>query len=331
MKQQLLTVENISVSFKRSGGNVLPVLSDVSVYVSGREVLGIVGESGCGKTTLARVIMQLIEPQQGAVILEGVNLTALSGSKRGSLRSHMQMIFQDPYASLNPRMTVLDILAEPLRYHRNLKGPENLTEVLHLMEQVGIPTGYLRKYPHEFSGGQRQRIAIARALAVRPSLIIADEPVSALDVSVQAQILNLLADLRRTMDVSMLFISHDLSVVRFIAHRIAVMFKGRIVECGPAEAVFANPGHPYTQALIAAVPVPDPDYAYKDYVDDILVHAIQNPDGPNIGCPYSGRCSQVQQQCLSAIPALEPFGVQDHTVACVRKHELIRSMGTTDA
>jgi oligopeptide transport system ATP-binding protein len=299
--------------------------------VSGKEVLGIVGESGCGKTTLARVIMQLIEPQQGAVILEGVNLTALSGSKRRRLRSHMQMIFQDPYASLNPRMTVLDILAEPLRYHRNLKGSENLAEVLHLMEQVGIPTGYLRKYPHEFSGGQRQRIAIARALAVQPSLIIADEPVSALDVSVQAQILNLLADLRRTMDVSMLFISHDLSVVRFISHRIAVMFNGRIVEYGHAEAVFANPAHPYTHALIAAVPVPDPDYTYKDYGAGVPVRDIQNPDVPNIGCPYAGRCPQVQQQCLSAIPALEPLGVQDHTVACVRKYELMRSMDTADA
>jgi oligopeptide/dipeptide ABC transporter ATP-binding protein len=321
MEQTLLTVENISVYFKRSSKSVLEVLSDVSVHIAGKEVLGIVGESGCGKTTLARVIMQLIEPQSGSVVLEGINLTALPVKKRRLLRSHMQMIFQDPYASLNPRMTVLEILAEPLRYHRKLKGRENLAEVLHLMEQVGIPAGYLRKYPHEFSGGQRQRIAIARALAVQPSLIIADEPVSALDVSVQAQILNLLADLRRSMDLAMLFISHDLSVVRFISDRIAVMFKGKIVECGPAETVFAAPAHPYTQALIAAVPVPDPDYTYKEC-------GTNQPDGSvtisdsQCGCPYAERCLHVKQQCLSVRPVLEPFGSNNHTVACVRAHEI---------
>jgi peptide/nickel transport system ATP-binding protein len=328
MEPALLSVHNVSVRFRTSGsaaaslhGVAQDVLSAVTLHVAPNEVLGLVGESGCGKTTLARVIMQLIEPQTGSVVLNNVNLTALSRPKRRALRSQMQMIFQDPYASLNPRMTVFDILAEPLRYHGNIKRQNCLTEVLLLMEQVGIPAGYLRKYPHEFSGGQRQRIAIARALAVRPSLIIADEPVSALDVSVQAQILNLLADLRQTMNLAMLFISHDLSVVRFVSHRVAVMFKGHIVESGTAETLFVTPGHPYTRALIAAVPVADPDYRYESYNNSFSTIA-QPTQGSNRGCPYAVRCPYVAEQCIRALPPLEPFGANGHMVACVRKHEL---------
>jgi len=238
------------------------------------------------------------------------------------MRRRMQMIFQDPYASLNPRMTVFDILAEPLRFHRNLKGRACMSEVVRLMEMVGLQVGFLRKYPHEFSGGQRQRIAIARALSVNPALIIADEPVSALDVSIQAQILNLLFCLRNSMDLSMLFISHDLAVVRHISDRIAVMFKGRIVETGPREALFLHAGHPYTRALLAAIPVADPDYKYPAL-------PVCSTEGSQLvrdtvrGCPYSDRCPYVIDRCTIAVPPLEVWeSAPGHCVACIRKHEL---------
>jgi len=232
-------------------------VDNVSLQVAEGETVGLVGESGCGKTTLARAIMRLVNCAKGSILLNGHDIAHMGHAQLRKARSVAQMIFQDPYASLNPRMTVYDTLAEPLSYHRQLKGNKLSNEISRLMDSVGLAPRLVRKYPHEFSGGQRQRIAIARCLAVRPKLIIADEPVSALDVSIQAQILNLLSDLSQSMNLSMLFISHDLSVVRYLCRRILVMYKGKIVEEGSAEEIFDNPQNDYTKALIEAIPVPE--------------------------------------------------------------------------
>ena len=244
--------------FQRRLGTVKAV-DGVSLTIAQGEVLGLVGESGCGKSTLARTIMQLLPTTAGTVILEGRNLTSGSAAEIRDVRRDLQMVFQDPYASLNPRMTVFDTLAEPLRVHQVCAPAEVPARVAALMERVGLAPRFMRKYPHEFSGGQRQRIAIARALALEPKIILADEPVSALDVSIQAQILNLLSQLCRQMNLALIFIAHDLSVVKHISDRVAVMYLGRIVETGPAVEVIERPLHPYTRALISAIPVPNPD------------------------------------------------------------------------
>ncbi len=244
--------------FTRDAGAVRAV-DGVSLTVNRGDVLGLVGESGCGKSTLARTILRLVPITAGTVVLNGRNMGALSKSELRAIRPEAQLIFQDPYASLNPRMTVFDAIAEPMRIHKKAKRKDLAKRVADLMETVGLASRFMRKYPHEFSGGQRQRIAIARTLALEPELIIADEPVSALDVSVQAQILNLIADLCRSRNLTLIFITHDIAVVRHIARRIAVMYLGRIVEEGPAQAVLDAPLHPYTQALLSAVTVPDPE------------------------------------------------------------------------
>ena len=244
--------------FRRRVGTVKAV-DGVRLSIHKGEVLGLVGESGCGKSTLARTILQLIPPTGGTVVLEGRHLNHLSGRELRRARSDFQMIFQDPYASLNPRMTVFETLSEAILAHRKVSRRELRDQVASLMGKVGLLPQSLKKYPHEFSGGQRQRIAIARALAVEPKLIVADEPVSALDVSIQAQIINLLADIRRQMDLTLILISHDLSVVKHMSDRIAVMYLGKIVELGTPEQVMGSPLHPYTKALISAVPIPDPN------------------------------------------------------------------------
>ena len=240
--------------FQREVGTVRAV-DGVSLTVAAGEVVGLVGESGCGKSTLARTIMQLIPPTAGTVLLGGRNLTTGSAAELRAARRELQMVFQDPYASLNPRLTVFDTLAEPMRVHRVCPTEEIPSRVAALMERVGLAPRFVRKYPHEFSGGQRQRIAIARALALEPRIIVADEPVSALDVSIQAQILNLLAGLCRDMNLALVFIAHDLSVVKHISDRVAVMYLGRIVEIAEKRALFASPQHPYTESLLSAVPV----------------------------------------------------------------------------
>lgn len=250
----MLELQDISRDFHRGNQHVLAV-DGVSLNIGKGEILGLVGESGCGKSTLSRIIMQLLPPSSGRILLDGTDLTALTSQEIRTRRLDFQMVFQDPYGSLNPRMTVFSTLAEALRQrHPFLEGSDLAAHVGVLMERVGLPAAQMRKYPHEFSGGQRQRVAIARALATEPRLIIADEPVSALDVSIQSQILNLLQSLRRDLGLTMLFISHDLSVVHYLADRIAVMHRGRIVETGTADQVFHQPTHEYTRRLLAAIP-----------------------------------------------------------------------------
>jgi oligopeptide transport system ATP-binding protein len=301
---------------RRQVGTVKAV-DGVSFALARGEVLGLVGESGCGKSTLARTILQLVPTTAGEVILDGRSLTAASAGEIKQARRAMQMVFQDPFASLNPRMTVFATLAEPLQVHGVCPREEIPARVARLMERVGLASRYLRKYPHEFSGGQRQRIAIARALALEPQLIVADEPVSALDVSIQAQILNLLAALVREMNLSLLFIAHDLSVVKHISDRVAVMYLGRIVEMGRAVEVLDHPRHPYTRALISAIPTVHED----DRTRIVLGGDPPSPLNPPSGCPFHPRCPHAAEQCRQTAPALVPAG-PNHEAACLRLDEI---------
>ena len=305
--------------FKRRLGMVRAV-DGVSLSINEGEVLGVVGESGCGKSTLGRTIVQLIPPTAGTVILEGRNLNQLNARELRRARGDFQMIFQDPYGSLNPRMSVFDTLAEAMRTHKKVPRLELRPRVAELMRKVGLLPHTMKKYPHEFSGGQRQRIAIARALAVEPKLIIADEPVSALDVSIQAQIINLLAQLRQEMKLTIVFISHDLSVVKHISDRIAVMYLGKIVELGDARTVLEKPLHPYTKALISAVPIADParEHARKRIV---LPGDPPSPINPPIGCRFHPRCPYMIEACKAQVPPLVDWG-ENHFAACIRVSEI---------
>jgi oligopeptide transport system ATP-binding protein len=307
------------ILFRRRIGEVKAV-DGVSLSLERGEILGLVGESGCGKSTLGRTILQLIPPTEGSVILAGKNLAGLSGGELREARADFQMIFQDPYASLNPRMTVFDTLAEAIQAHKRIPRPELAGRVSELMKKVGLSPRFLQKYPHEFSGGQRQRIAIARALAVEPKLIVADEPVSALDVSIQAQIINLLAQLSRDMRLTLIFIAHDLSVVKHISDRIAVMYLGKIVELGPAADVFERPLHPYTKALVSAVPIPDP-VREKKRQRIILAGDPPSPMNPPAGCSFHPRCPYAVEKCSQAVPPLESFN-STRQAACIRMREI---------
>ena len=341
MTNPLLHVEGLTSRFQvrtgRYGGHRATVraVEDVTLSIGAGEVVGLVGESGCGKTTLARAILRMAPVSAGHVYFEGVDLATLRPAALRRVRPRIQMIFQDPYASLNPRMTVFDTIAEPLRARARLENcrlsRDDITQrTATLMDEVGLVRRNVRKYPHEFSGGQRQRIAIARALALGPRLIIADEPVSALDVSVQAQILNLLGALVKNHGLTMIFISHDLSVVRHIANRIAVMYLGRIVEIGPAKRLFSHPAHPYTRALLAAVPLPDP-MAARQNVSPPLQGDPPSPIAPPAGCAFHPRCPWAQAQCEAGVPPLvtppgsdEP-NLSSHQAACVRLTEVLTS------
>lgn len=304
--------------FKKTVGTVKAV-DGVNLTLAKGEVLGLVGESGCGKSTLARTIMQLVPTTGGTVVLEGRNLTAASAYEVTGIRRDLQMVFQDPYASLNPRMTVFATLAEPLLVHKACPPGEITARVTDLMRTVGLAPRFMQKYPHEFSGGQRQRIAIARALALRPKVVIADEPVSALDVSIQAQILNLLAELVKKMRLSLIFIAHDLSVVKHISDRIAVMYLGKIVELGPASDIIERPQHPYTRALVSAIPTPNPDVE-RTRQRIVLPGDPPSPINPPAGCSFHPRCPHAIAACEATVPPLEAWGNRE--VACLRKHEV---------
>jgi oligopeptide transport system ATP-binding protein len=304
--------------FKRQTG-IVKAVDGVTLTLQPGEVLGLVGESGCGKSTLARTIMQLLPVTSGAVILEGRNLTAGTTGEIRSIRRDLQMVFQDPFASLNPRLTAHAAIAEPLLVHRVCPPREITARVAELMTLVGLAPRTMRKYPHEFSGGQRQRIAIARALALNPKVIIADEPVSALDVSIQAQILNLLSQLTRRMHLSLVFIAHDLSVVKHISDRVAVMYLGKVVELGPAVEVIERPKHPYTRALVSAIPTPNPDVE-RSRQRIVLAGDPPSPLNPPAGCAFHPRCPCAQEKCRAAVPPLTQVG--DREVACVRIGEI---------
>ncbi|MEO7413982.1 MAG: oligopeptide/dipeptide ABC transporter ATP-binding protein [Opitutaceae bacterium] len=327
MPESILELHDVKTHFpiyrgfvvKRQTGTVKAV-DGVTLSIRRGEVLGLVGESGCGKSTLARTIMQLVPTTGGTVVLEGKNLTQGTAAEVHDTRRDMQMIFQDPYASLNPRMTVFATLAEPLLVHGVCQSSAVSARVAELMRTVGLAPRFMEKYPHEFSGGQRQRIAIARALALNPKVIIADEPVSALDVSIQAQILNLLSQLCRKMNLSLIFIAHDLSVVKHISDRVAVMYLGKIVELGPAVEVIEQPRHPYTRALVSAIPTPDPD-AERTRQRIVLAGDPPSPINPPAGCAFHPRCPYALEKCRVAFPPLLAAG-PGREAACVRLGEI---------
>jgi peptide/nickel transport system ATP-binding protein/oligopeptide transport system ATP-binding protein len=317
MVEPLLSVRAVSKRFPiRRGPFARPLwvraVDGVSFDVAAGETLAIVGESGCGKSTLGRVILRLIEPSGGAVTFDGTDVFALGGGGLRRLRQRMQMIFQDPYASLNPRMTIGAILAEPLTLHALVPRREIRERVAALLALVGLPPAYAARYPHEFSGGQRQRIGIARALAVNPRLIVGDEPVSALDVSIQAQIINLLQDLQDRLGLTYIVIAHDLTVVKHMSDRVAVMYLGRIVETAATRDLFAAPRHPYTRALLSAIPLPDPSPRQRPR---LLEGDVPNPADPPPGCHLQTRCPYVRDRCRSEVPALDDTG-GGHAVAC---------------
>ena len=298
---------------RREAGQIKAV-DDISFEIAEGETLGLVGESGCGKSTTGRAILRLYEPTEGRIELDGQDIARLEGPALRALRPKMQMIFQDPQASLNPRMTVGSIIAEPLDEHARLDRAGRRARVMELMDAVGLNRSFANRYPHEFSGGQRQRIGIARALALHPRFIVCDEPIAALDVSIQAQVVNLLEDLQEKFRLTYLFISHDLSMVRHLATRVVVMYLGRIAEVAPTEVLYAEPLHPYTEALITAVPSPDPAVEAKRK-RIILTGDVPSPASPPPGCVFSTRCPKVFNRCRTEVPALLDKG-GGRRVAC---------------
>ena len=314
----LLVVKNLKKYFPVKGGILsrttgqVRAVDDVSFVLERGETLGLVGESGCGKTTVGRSILRLIEPTAGQITFKGQNLLELEREELRKIRASLQIIFQDPFSSLDPRMNVGQIIAEPIRNHLKISRAEIRDRVAYLMERVGLHPEQIRRYPHEFSGGQRQRIGIARALALNPLAIICDEPVSALDVSIQAQVINLLAQLQEEMNLSYLFIAHDLSVVEHISNRVAVMYLGRIVELATDRALYQNPLHPYSQALLSAVPIPDPEIQRQKI---LLQGDVPSPMNPPTGCRFHTRCPEATAECSRQEPLLQDVG-DGHWVAC---------------
>ena len=318
---EILRVSNLEMYFPIRGGLIsheigrVHAVNGVSFSISKGETLSIVGESGCGKSTVGRTIMKLVEPTGGTIVSMGNDITHLSRSEMRQHRRTIQMVFQDPYTSLNPRMTAAEIVSEPIRVHKTMSENEIGQHVENLFDKVGLSRGGMQKFAHEFSGGQRQRIAIARALALSPKLIICDEAVSALDVSIQAQVLNLLMDLQADLGLAYLFITHDLSVVEYLSHRVAVMYLGRIVEIADTETIFSNPQHPYTQALISASPLPDPDADRSNRI--ILSGEVPSPINPPSGCHFRTRCPVVMDICSEQFPSTRILNNR-HEVACHR-------------
>ncbi|MEK3798643.1 dipeptide ABC transporter ATP-binding protein [Peribacillus sp. FSL H8-0477] len=318
MTQPLVKVDNLKMHFPIKGGMLgktigqVKAVDGVSFSINKGETLGLVGESGCGKSTTGRMLLRLLEPSEGKVYFEGQDITNLPAAEMRKLRREMQMVFQDPFASLNPRHTVEKILEEPLIVHGMKDKKERKRRVKELLEVVGLSSYHAKRYPHQFSGGQRQRIGIARALAVNPKLIIADEPVSALDVSIQSQVLNLMQDLQKEFNLTYLFIAHDLGVVRHISDRVGVMYLGNMVEITESEKLYEKPLHPYTQALLSAVPIPDVTYQ-KERV--VLQGDVPSPSNPPAGCPFHTRCPQAMEVCSSVKPVLQEYE-PGHYVAC---------------
>ncbi|WMJ89420.1 ABC transporter ATP-binding protein [Anaerocolumna sp. MB42-C2] len=317
MSTPLVSVKNVTKTFQVSKGffakkKYVHAVNDISFTIMPGETFSLVGESGCGKSTTGRLLDHLLTPDEGEIWFNGKEIANISENEMRPLRREVQMIFQDPYGSLNPRMRIGDLIAEPLLIHTDLSAGERLKKVQELLEIVGLNTMYYERYPHEFSGGQRQRIGIARALTVRPKLVIADEPVSALDVSIQAQILNLLKELQRDFKLTYLFISHDLSVVEMISDRIGVMYLGTIVETAKKEELYENPRHPYTRALLSAVPLPDPTREKKRI---LLSGDLPSPVNPPSGCLFHTRCPHCTELCKMQKPEVKMVGV-NHAVKC---------------
>ena len=308
--QPCVQSQNLKKYFHTDSG-VVRAVDDVSFYIEPGETVGLVGESGCGKSTIGRTILKLVEPSGGKLFFEGHNIFKMDRSERQTLRREMGIVFQNPYSSLNPRMKVLQIVGEPLKTHLKIKGARLRKKLSEMLEQVGLKPEHLNRFPHQFSGGQRQRIAIARSLSLDPKFLIFDEPTSALDVSVQAQVLNLIRDLQRSKNLTYLFITHDLHVVKYIADRILVMYLGKLVESGPVEPVFEQPLHPYTQALLSAIPEADPSVRQKHL---LLEGEVPSPINPPAGCRFHSRCPMVESICREKEPELRILGQRQ--VAC---------------
>ena len=317
MKQtRLVDIKDLRKYFSAAHGQTVKAVDGVSFHINRGETFGLVGESGCGKTTVGRCILRLIEPTNGEIVFDGVPLLEISRGEMRAMRRRMQIVFQDPYSSLNPRMRIGSIIGEPLEIHENIRSRERRERVAEILSSVGLDPAFATRYAHEFSGGQRQRIGIARALALNPDFVVADEPVSALDVSVQAQIVNLLQDLQSQFGLTYLFISHGLAVVEHISTRVGVMYLGRLVEVASSRELYARPLHPYTQALLASNPVPDPKVARRQNDGELPIRGdIPTPLHPPTGCRFSTRCPSVMEQCRQQEPQLEEVS-PGHQVAC---------------
>lgn len=321
MSEVLLKVENVTKNFPIYGGVLnrevaaVKAVQGISFEVKKGETLGLVGESGCGKSTLGRCLIRLHDVSSGNIFYKGQDITNVQGEELRELRKKLQIIFQDPFASLNPRMTIGSILEEPLIIHNLYETPKDRQDrIRQLVDLVGLRPEHLNRYPHEFSGGQRQRVGIARALAVNPELIVCDEPVSALDVSIQAQVINLLMDLQQKLGLTYIFIAHDLKVVEHVSNKVAVMYLGKIVEMAESEELYKNPQHPYTKALLSAIPVPDPKRQGERV---ILTGDVPSPINPPEGCHFNPRCPSASEECRSKVPQLKTKGM-DHWVSCLK-------------